>query len=204
MGDINSGVDSSSVITPSAAHCLAQLGFTFAARYYRSHKSKLNRLTREEALTISAAGLTIVAVFEYAGTKASYFTAEQASMDVKDALEQVAEVGQPLGSAIYFAVDYNATIDDIEGPVNDYFTVINAALRPKYLPGVYGSGATCAAMLAAGLADFAWLSQSVAFLGTPGFTNWSIKQGQPHQFCGLDTDPDDAHGLYGGFTTAVP
>jgi len=199
VGDINSGVDSSSVITPSAAHCLAQLGFTFAARYYRSHKSKLNRLTREEALTICAAGLTIVAAFEYAGTKASYFTAEQASMDVKDALEQVAEVGQPLGSAIYFAVDYNATIDDIEGPVNGYFTVINAALRPKYLPGVYGSGATCAAMLAAGLADFAWLSQSVAFLGTPGFTNWSLKQGLPHQFCGLDTDPDDAHGLYGDF-----
>ena len=204
MGDINSGVDSSSVITPSAAHCLAQLGFTFAARYYRSHKSKLNRLTREEALAISAAGLNIVAVFEYAGTKVSYFTAEQASMDVKDALAQIAEVGQPLGSAIYFAVDYNATIDDIEGPVNDYFTVVNAALRPKYLPGVYGSGATCAAMLAAGLADFAWLSQSVGFLGTPGFTAWSIKQGLPHQFCGLDTDPDDAHGLYGGFTIAIP
>src|SRR5207237_601885 len=104
MGDITSGVDSSSVITPSAAHCLAQ----------------------------------------------------------------VAEVTQPLGSAIYFAVDYNATIGDIEGAVTEYFKVIDAALRPKFLPGVYGSGATCAAMLAAGLADFAWLSQSVAFLGTPG------------------------------------
>ena len=32
MGDINAGVDSSSVISPSAAKCLAQLGFTFAAR----------------------------------------------------------------------------------------------------------------------------------------------------------------------------
>ena len=31
------------------------------------------------------------------------------------ALAQVAEVGQPMGSAIYFAVDYNATIGDIEG-----------------------------------------------------------------------------------------
>ncbi len=200
MGDINSGVDSSSVITPSAAHCLAQLGFTFVVRYYRSHKSSASRLTREEALTISAAGLNIVVVFEYAGTKASYFTAEQASMDVKDALQQVAEVQQPVGSAIYFAVDYNATADDIDGPVTNYFTVVNAALRPRYLPGVYGSGATCAAMLAAGLADVAWLSQSAGFLGTPGFTNWSIKQGLPHKFCGLDTDPDDAHGLYGGFT----
>jgi hypothetical protein len=199
MGDINAGVDSSSVITPSAAKCLAQLGFTFVARYYRSHKSKLNHLTREEALTIGAAGLSLVAVFEYAGTKASYFTAEQAAMDVKDALAEAAEVGQPMGSAIYFAVDYNATLDDIDGPVTDYFQVVNDKLRPKFLPGVYGSGATCKAMLAAGLADYAWLSQSVGFLGTPGFTAWSIKQGMPHQFCGLDTDPDDAHGIYGEF-----
>lgn len=200
MGDINTGVDSSSVITPSAANCLAQLGFTFVARYYRSHKSKLNHLTRGEALSIAAAQLEIVTVFEYAGTKATYFTAAQAAMDVKDALEQAAEVGQPLGSAIYFAVDYNATLGDIDGPVTEYFKVVSSALRPKYLPGVYGSGATCAALLAAGLADFAWLSQSVGFLGTPGFTRWSIKQGLPHQFCGLDTDPDDAHGLFGSFT----
>jgi len=199
VGDINAGVDSSSVISPSAAKCLAQLGFTFAARYYRSHKSKLNGLTREEALAISAAGLNIVAVFEYAGTKASYFTAAQAEMDVKDTLAQAAEVTQPFGSAIYFAVDYNATLEDIDGPVTEYFKVVSDALRPKYLPGVYGSGATCAAMLGAGLADLAWLSQSIGFLGTPGFTSWSIKQGLPHQFCGLDTDPDDAHGLYGGF-----
>lgn len=200
MGDINSGVDSSSVITPSAAKCLAQLGFTFAARYYRSHKSKLNHLTREEALAISAAGLNIVAVFEYAGTKASYFTADQAKADVQDALAQAAEVGQPMGSAIYFTVDYNATLDDINGAVTDYFQAVSDTLRPKFLPGVYGSGATCAAMLAAGLADYAWLSQSIGFLGTPGFTRWSIKQGMPHQFCGLDTDPDDAHGIFGEFT----
>jgi Domain of unknown function (DUF1906) len=199
MGDINTGVDSSSVVTPSAAKCLAQLGFTFVARYYRSHKSKLNHLTREEALAIVAAGLNLVAVFEYAGTKGPYFTADQAAMDVKDALAQAAEVEQPMGSAIYFAVDYNATLDDIDGPVTDYFQVVSDMLRPKYLPGVYGSGATCKALLAAGLADFAWLSQSVGFLGTPGFTAWSIKQGMPHQFCGLDTDPDDAHGIYGEF-----
>ena len=200
MGDINAGVDSSSVISPSAAKCLAQLGFTFAARYYRSHKSKLNHLTREEALTIAGAGLNLVAVFEYAGTKASYFTAEQATADVQDALAQAAAVEQPMGSAIYFAVDYNATLEDIEGPVTDYFQVVSDMLRPKFLPGVYGSGATCSAMLAAGLADFAWLSQPVGFLGTPGFTAWSIKQGMPHQFCGLDTDPDDAHGIFGEFT----
>jgi hypothetical protein len=204
MGDITTGVDSSSVISPSAAKCLAQLGFSFAARYYRSRKSKRDHLTREEALSISAAGLSIVAVFEYAGIRASYFTAAQAEMDVQDALAQVAEVGQPMGSAVYFAVDYNATLDDIAGPVSDYFNVVVDALRPKYLVGVYGSGATGAAMLKADLADFAWLSQSVGFLGTSGFTSWSIKQGMPHKFCDLDTDPDDAHGLYGGFTVEAP
>lgn len=204
MSDIVSGVDSSSVVTPTAARCLAQFGFSFVARYYRSRKSTLNRLTPDEAQTISAAGLEIVAVFEYAGTKAAYFTAAQGALDVDDALQQAAAVGQPQGSAIYFAVDYNATQDDIAGPVTDYFNVVAPKVRPKYQVGVYGSGATCEAMLGAGLADFAWLAQSIGFTGTPGFTGWNIKQGMPHKFCGLDTDPDDAHGDYGGFTTEAP
>jgi hypothetical protein len=204
MSDIVSGVDSSSVVTPTAARCLAQSGFTFVARYYRSRKSKLNRLTADEAQTIAAAGLIVVAVFEYAGTKASYFTAAQAALDAEDALEQAAAIRQPVGSAIYFAVDYNATQDDIDGPVAEYFEVLSAKVRPRYQLGVYGSGATCAAIFDAGLADYTWLAQSVGFTGTPGYTTWNIKQGQPHKFCGLDTDPDDGHGDYGGFTTAAP
>src|SRR5436309_15758606 len=113
MSDIVSGVDSSSVVTPTAARCLAQFGFSFVARYYRSRKSKLNRLTPEEAQTISGAGLNLVAVFEYAGTKAAYFTAAQGALDVEDALQQAAVVAQPEGRAIYFAVDYHATQDGI-------------------------------------------------------------------------------------------
>ncbi|MCU1349168.1 MAG: hypothetical protein JWO56_2198 [Acidobacteria bacterium] len=51
----------------------------------------------------------------------------------------------------------------------------------------------------AGLATYAWLSQSTGFGGSSTFSRWNLKQGMPLTICGLDADPDDAHGDYGGF-----
>jgi len=74
--------------------------------------------------------------------------------------------------------------------------------RRHYTIGIYGSGAVCTAMLNAGLAEYAWLSQSMGFNGSSTFTNWNIKQGMPLTICGLNADPDDAHGEYGGFVVS--
>ena len=82
------------------------------------------------------------------------------------ALQIAATIGQPAGTAIYFAVDYDATTADIGGPIADYFTAVNAALdaaSTRYTAGVYGSGLTCRAMRKAGLATFTWLAGFTGF-----------------------------------------
>jgi len=72
----------------------------------------------------------------------------------------------PPESAIYFAVDNDASGSDIVGPINEYFRGIAAGFAaaggdaPDYRVGVYGSGAVCQALMQAGLADYAWLAMS--------------------------------------------
>ena len=76
------------------------------------------------------------------------------------AYQQARAVGQPNGSAIYFAVDYNAPERDIVGAVQQYFRGVRAALAaagggsPPYRVGVYGSGAVCTYMKGLQLADY--------------------------------------------------
>lgn len=202
MSDITSGADLSDVCSAANAACLKGLGLSFLIRYYRSRDSHLfgARLTQHEAQVISAAGLKVGVVFEFQKTMAE-FTPNQAQRDAEDALNEATAVGQPAGSGIYFAVDFQPQTADLPA-IRNYFQIVRAKLAPKYRIGVYGSGAVCRMLLEAHLVELTWLSQSLGFDGTPGFTDWNVKQGMPHKYCGLDTDPDDAHGDFGGFTIA--
>lgn len=148
------------------AVALRQQGYDFVMRYY-SHNTAKN-LSQAEAKLLSGAGLRIGTVWESAGTHAGYFSREQGLSDGADALNQARAVGQPPGSAIYFAVDYDATRADIDGPVGAYFGGVRAALSGAagYRVGVYGSGLCCGAMIDRGLASVSWLSQSRGFCGT--------------------------------------
>jgi len=201
MGDIVSGVDSSSACTSSSISCLKANGITFVGRYYsRTTQIAGKKLTQSEAELISAAGLELVAVYEDGPTSYSYFSAARGTADATGAMQQAAAVGQPEGSAIYFTVDYDATQSDIEGNITAYFQAIDQTIADAFAVGVYGSGATCSAILGAGLAEYAWLAQSTGWSGYSEFTEWSIKQGPEKSVCGLNSDTDDAHGDFGSFT----
>lgn len=139
-------------------------------------------------------------------TNADYFNKDQGASDGRVAYAYARDtIGQPAGSAIYFAVDYDASKDDIAGPITDYFDGIVESFRaeglgnPGYKVGVYGSGATCRAMIAAGVVDFTWLAQSTGWAGHESFVDWNLKQGAGTNLCGIDVDTDEARGAYGGF-----
>src|SRR2546423_434381 len=102
--------------------CLTDEGFEFVGRYYNTNNPSKN-LTLTEAQALSAAGMTIVVVWENGfPTKASYFSHAKGVSDATTALEMASEViGQPEGSAIYFAVDYDATATNVSGPITQYF-----------------------------------------------------------------------------------
>ena len=179
----------------------------FVARYYRTPTSRWPSLSASEAQLLSA-GLKVVAVWESASTDASYFSHLSGVDDSTSAYHQAQTIGQPAGSAIYFAVDYDASGTDIVGPINEYFRGIAAGFAaargdgPGYKVGVYGSGAVCQALTHAGLAEYTWLAVSSGWAGSRTFAAWNIKQGRALPSLSFDHDSDEATDDYGGFQVA--
>jgi hypothetical protein len=168
------GFDTTANLTDRAVELKQTLGYDFVLRYY-SHNSAKN-LAPAEARALAAAQLQIGVVWESAGTHASFFSREQGLADGAAAFQMAsATIGQPRDSAIYFAVDYDATQADLDGPVSAYFGGVRDAFAQAatdgqpYLVGVYGSGLACSCLLEAGLAKFGWLSQSTGFTGSGNF-----------------------------------
>jgi Rv2525c-like, glycoside hydrolase-like domain len=201
------GLDTTANCGPLAPQ-LKDAGYDFVARYYAHTGSK--RLSVPEAKLVSAAGLQIVVVWETAPTKAAYFSRARGVDDGTSAYHAAQLLGQPAGSAIYFAVDYDASQATISGAISDYFcgiidgfaTIADPA-PPAYRIGVYGSGATCAALVGHGLAALSWLAQSTGWAGYKTYTTWNIKQGKETEVLGIDIDSDEAVGDYGAFVVAV-
>lgn len=196
------GLDTGTELTRHAAALRAQ-GYDFAMRYY-SHNAAKN-LSLGEARALSAAGLLIGAVWETAGTHASFFNRAQGVADGGAAFRIAhAAIGQPAGSAIYFAVDYDATAADIEGPVTDYF----AGVKMAFAAAADGSGLCCDTLIDKQLATLGWLSQSSGFAGSKAYAEaarYNLIQRLPAHAsvdaAELNFDPDASnpgkpHGLF--------
>ena len=185
-------------------------GLDFVARYYRKPTSRWPTLTVEEAHTVSGQGMKLVTVFESHSHKADYFNYQSGFSDGMTAYQQARGIGQPAGSAIYFAVDYNAPQTDIRGGIESYFRGVHAGLaaaagkKPEYRVGVYGSGAVCDYMKRMRLAEFAWLSGSTAWSGYDSFAQWNIRQGRQTSLVSFNHTINEARDDYGGFEVARP
>jgi hypothetical protein len=183
-------------------------GLDFVARYYRKPDSRWPALSANEAKVLSALGLNVVAVWESHSQHRDYFTYSRGYWDALAAGQQAKAVGQPAGSAIYFAVDFDARGADIV-PIDQYFRGITAGLaaatggKSDYKVGVYGSGAVCDSVKGRGLAQYAWLSNSTAWAGSRSFADWNIRQGRPFATLGfINHDSNEARDDYGGFRLA--
>lgn len=176
----------------------------FVARYYRDPTSRWPPLSASEAQRLSSLGLTIVAVWEPHYPDPDYFTFYTGYNDALLADRQARAVGQPAGSAIYFAIDFDAR-GAAPLAVDQYFRGVAAGLaaagggRAAYKVGVYGSGAICAAVTHAGLAQFSWLSNSTAWAGYRDYGGWNIRQSGRLANLSFNHDADEARDEYGGF-----
>jgi len=196
---IDLSIDASDVLNQIKA---SQLGFV--ARYYRNPASRLPTLSASEAERLSSLGLNIVAVWEWHSHDPAYFSHGSGYGDAVTAYSQAQKLGQPVGSAIYFGVDFDAQGQALESVI-DYFRGVAAGLAAAgggaspYKIGVYGSGAVCDAIRRAGLAEYSWLSNSTAWAGS-SYSGWNIRQ-QAGRIADLsfDHDADEARGEYGGF-----
>lgn len=179
----------------------------FVARYYREPTSRWPTLNAAEARRVSALGKQIVAVWESHSATPSYFSQAAGYNDALNAYRQAKAVGQPAGSAIYFAVDFNARGSDLDA-VMQYFRGISAGMqaasagRLDYKVGVYGSGSVCDAVKRAGLAQYSWLSNAMAWTGSLGYSGWNIRQGSRLTNLSFNHDLNEAKDEYGAFRVA--
>ncbi|MDI3316919.1 MAG: DUF1906 domain-containing protein [Bacillota bacterium] len=181
----------------------------FVARYDSVNVPAKNR-TRREARAFSAVGLWIVTVWENGSpTSRSSFTFSRGCADVRDAFSLAAdEVGQPDGSPIYFAVDYDALTRADRLAVGDDFRGLHegaAAWRarrqargwsaPSYPVGVYGGWYVLQWLWEERLADRFWQATAPAWsrAGTPragrGTTSGNASRTRPAASSSTWTDP---------------
>jgi hypothetical protein len=129
-------------------------GYKVVCRYL-APESSWKRLTAAEAIVSSQTdeGLWIVSVFERGSDNALGGNA-QGTEDGALALQFAKEVGQPEGSVIYFAVDFDATPENYDA-IEAYLRAADVQI-PGYECAVYGEEEVCQAMLDRGVVKKVW------------------------------------------------
>jgi hypothetical protein len=197
------GCDLNTIVTPDTAACLRANDYRFVGRYL---KHAASCLTRPEALTISQAGSSVVLIVE-AGypTTAGYFSHAKGLEDGAFAYNHAAAMAVPAGAALYFAVDFDPSPAEVQGPVTAYFTGLNEAFHtaafdhPVYPLGVYGSGLVCATLAQQTPVAFTWLAMSRGWRGSKSYTGWNLQQTVGARVCGVSVDENESNGAGGGF-----
>jgi len=160
-------IDASSDTTASIG-ALKDVGITLVGRYYNQKNSQTlpsKCLTLTEAQALTDAGLGIIVVYQQDQSKASDFSMEKGEQAAKNALKCAERVGQPKGTGIYFAIDFDATTSEVDNNIIPFFEGVNEILE-DYTIGAYGSGLVCAQLYKKQLCHLRWLSQSSGFSGT--------------------------------------
>jgi Domain of unknown function (DUF1906) len=192
--------------TTARIDLLKARGVVAVGRYYSS--SAWKRLTKPEAEALSGAGIKVFTVFENGGDPA--LSVQQGIHDAQIALQQATQVAQPLGSAIYFAMEHlpnGYEASHLPGIAN-YFSGLQQVLNGKYKLGVYSDGVVCDALLSSGACAYAWLSASTSFAGSKDFDRsgkWALAQRRVDlDWSGLSVDTNDAKPDFGAFLVSAP
>lgn len=195
----NKGFDTGSDCS-HLGQAILDAGFTYICRYtYSITSHSKTKLSRAEALHLSGMGIFLVNVFQNSADKAAYFQEEQGIHDGSVAFPYARQtLQQPIQTPIYFAVDYDASEEDIRHRIAPYFEGVRRS-RGAYFVGVYGSGLVCRVLKELGLVSFTWLSQSTGFRESKTFHDWNLHQLPGGTFHSLDVDFDESNGNGGGF-----
>ncbi len=196
------GFDTGSDCTPHGQQILDG-GYSFCARYTFSGVSHAKtKLTHKEAAHLSGMGIYLVNVFQNSADHAEYFSRKQGTSDGMAAFAYANDVlQQPHSAPVYFAVDFDASEEDMRRRVIPYFLALDN-VRGQYQCGVYGSGLVCRKLHELGLVSFTWLAQSMGFRESKAYRDgkqWSLLQHMQTTFHGLQIDPLESQGNGGGF-----
>lgn len=136
----------------------------------------------ELALTIQA-GLNVFPIYQTSGSAAVYFTPEQGRLDAENASRAAYRYGFQPAERIYFAVDFDATDDQIDAAILPYFAALAERMGEvahAYPIGVYGTRNVCQQVINSGSAHRAFVAgMSTGWSGNLGYplpTQWAYDQ----------------------------
>ncbi|KDN79348.1 hypothetical protein DF19_28515 [Streptomyces olindensis] len=187
MGDPDrpvNGSDTAYTITPSRASRMYADGYRYVGRYLNeaSAGGGSKMIEEGELATIFAAGMRVFPIFQDHGRSLAEYNWANGRKHGQWAHDQAVHFGFNRGTVIYFAVDYDATVEDMPR-ILEYFRGVTSGLSSKgkrYLHGVYGSRNVCAQVTQATDAAYSFVSgMSWGFsgnLGMPLPQNWSFNQ----------------------------
>jgi hypothetical protein len=191
------GIDCAIPLTLEKARAIRAAGYEFVARYLVPERYAWKRLTRAEAEAITVAGMKIVSVFETAANRPAGGAAAGA-VDGAEALKEAKAIGQPIGTAIYFAVDYDAQPRDYDA-IEEYLRSAAYAI-PGYHVGVYGSYAVVEEMARRGAAQHFWQTYAWSRGRKSSYANiWQHKNGVT--LAGHTVDLNESYGGEGWWDT---
>lgn len=164
--------------------CLRDAGQRFVVRYHSLHtKQPEKRLSPREAAELARGGLAVVTVYQDNARLEADFGAARGEQDGIAALHAAGQVGQPAGSAVYFAVDTDFSLAQLRSAVVPYFAAVRAVFTQAggdsgaYLRlGVYGSGLACRILRDRFDGTLTWLAEAIAWRESLGFDSWNLRQ----------------------------
>ncbi|MER5401428.1 glycoside hydrolase domain-containing protein [Streptomyces sp. NPDC002599] len=192
MGDPDrpaTGSDTAYTITPSRAARMYADKYRYVGRYLNeaSGGGGSKMLEEGELATIFGAGLRVFPIFQDNGRSLAEYNWANGRYHGQWAHDQAMHFGFNRGTVIYFAVDYDATVEDMPKIV-EYFRGVASGLTSKgkrYLFGVYGSRNVCGQVTQEADASYSFVSgMSWGFSGNLGFplpANWSFNQIKEYQ-----------------------
>jgi peptidoglycan hydrolase-like protein with peptidoglycan-binding domain len=180
-------------ISVARGQALRAAGYTVVGRYLdEDPTSTLNKeLQPGELAAIFEGGMRVFPISQYSGRALGDFTYQQGYQHGLRAHERAVHYGFNRGTVIYFAVDFDATDDQITSNVLPYFHGVQAALANQgkwYVAAVYGSRNVCARVTSQAYARYSFVAgMSYGFSGNLGFplpANWSFNQIREFVFTG--------------------
>ena len=210
--------DTSTPLTAAGARALHAAGYRLVGRYLDNAPGGRNKKIQPGELNaIFGAGLRVFPIWQYGARDLADFTRETGREHAALAHRSAEGHGLPRGTVIYFAVDYDATDDEITSNIIPYFHGVQsglAALGRRYVAGVYGSRNVCSRVSGATFTLWSFVSgMSYRFSGNLGYPlpeNWSFNQIREFRFEGggtafpLDADVHQPHSDPGVGSVGTP
>ncbi|CAN7775924.1 DUF1906 domain-containing protein [Variovorax sp. LjRoot290] len=193
----------------SSGACLKAQGKNFVFRYYsRTTQQPEKQLRPREAAELARADIDIAVVYQDNARETGDFGFGRGRLDGASAFAAAGQIGQPAGTAIYFAVDTDFSQAEVRQFVVPYFKGAKEAMDAAsggtsiYRMGVYGSGLTCRLLDEAKLVEFKWLAEATGWRESRNYNDWDVKQFVTDQnLCDISNrwQRCEAKGDFGGF-----